>query len=438
MQKKRFLLIVVLVILVIIVSAPLFTKGLFTSQDGEKHLIRIGYFHKEILRGNPIPKWISELNNGLGYPVFFFNYPLPYYLAVFWRIMGVSIIDSLKITLLLATMAGALGVYLWTKEFSSAVIYLFTPYRFLDIFVRLSYGEFIALCILPFCFFSVGLGNLFLISISMAFLLLSHGHIFVIFTPILLLYSFLKRRVRLFLFGLLLALGLSAFYWLPAAFLVSHTKFNLVHQFPPADHLPTFRELIYSKWGFGLSHPGPFDEMSFQLGIVNWIILIWVTIIAFKSEQQLAKFLAITIWFSILIMSTNPFHFWNQPFIQFIQFPWRLLSVSLILTPLALVVISPPRLILAILLTLAIYTNRNHITTNMPWFSETSDQYFLTNGSTTTSTPDENMPKNPYPEVKYEFINHPSIPISYTISSVSIVCLIVIMFLRNKWSPLQS
>ena len=441
MQKPRPSLMLILFILALITLAPLFNKGLFTSQDGGIHLVRIGYFYQEIARGNPIPKWINELNNGLGYPLFFFVYPLPYYLSSIWRFLGASIIDSLKISLVTSTLLGTLGIYLWIKKvyssarmaWASSVLYLFTPYRFLDMFVRLAYGEYLAISVLPFCFWSVEIGNIPAISLTISLLLLSHGQMFIIFTPIIFFYSFLRKKVRPFLFSMLFALGVTAFYWLPAIVTISHSRSSLVHQFPPSDHLPTFAELVYSKWGFGMSHPGPFDEMSFQMGLVNWAVLFLVTFVAFKSKNNLARFTSVVVWLSILVMSTNPFHLWNQPFTQFMQFPWRLLSIPLILLPLALATVKPKRIILAILLTLAIYANRNHITVNMPWFTDATDQQFLTNGSTATSTPDEFMPKNPFPEVKYEFTTHPVLRLSYTISIISLILFSVLCLTRLKY-----
>lgn len=74
------------------------------------------------------------------------------------------------------------------------------------------------------------------------------------------------------LFGLIWGLFISAYYWLPAVFekkfIQEGTPFN------PLDHFPFIRQLIIPFWGYGASVWGPNDQMSFQIGIINILVIV--------------------------------------------------------------------------------------------------------------------------------------------------------------------
>ncbi len=422
-----------LLIFVIISLIPLFKPGLYTSHDGENHLVRLAYFHKYLSEGYIVPKWISELNSGLGYPIFYFINPLPYYLGSLPKLVSFSTIDSLKIVLFVSTIIGAFGVYYWvlglvkhrSLAFLAAVIYVFTPYRFVDVFVRLALSEIVFLAVIPWAFYRAT-------PYTLSLLILSHTQLTVLFFPLLFIYSYLNQSVSSFLKHTLLALGLTAFFWLPSVVLISYTKFDSLVQFPPASHMPTLRQLIYSPWGFGFSHPGPADEMSFQVGVANWLSLFLGSVIVFVKKDKILGFFVLITWITIIFMFTNFFGVWDTSFTHFIQFPWRLLAIPLILTPvivsLALSYLSSRNiaLVTVFLILVAIYTNRNHITTNMPQFLLVQDKYFFQAHKTTTATPDELMPKGIFPQ------SHPVIAISYGISSFSVVLMLLIHLWKKK------
>lgn len=424
-----------LLILVIISLAPLFKPGLYTSHDGENHLVRLAYFHKYLSEGSLVPKWIFELNSGLGYPIFFFINPLPYYLGSVARFVSFSIPDSTKITLFIATLFGAFGMYYWifglvknrSLAFLAAALYIFTPYRFVDIFVRLALSEIVFLAIIPWAFYK---SSTFILSL----LILSHTQLSAMFFPLLFIYSILVKKTSQFILNTSVAIGISAFFWLPSVVLISYTKFDSLAQFSPSEHIPTLRQLVYSPWGFGFSHPGPADEMSFQVGIASWLSLVFGTAVAVLKKDRVLKFCIAVSWAAVVLMSTNLFGIWDSKIMYFIQFPWRLLAITLIIIPAAAALslrYLPGRVgLLAVtaLLLVSIYTNRNHIQTNMSRYENVSDSYFFQSHKTTTATPDELMPKSTFPK------NHPVIPVSYTISGVSVILLL----LRNKWKKFPS
>jgi uncharacterized membrane protein len=412
----------------VLVCAPLFSSGFFTSHDGSSHLIKSFYFSKIIFSGH-WPGWVDELNYSLGYPTFYFTYPFPYLLNCFWRLFTVSTVDSLKITLFISTFISGLFFFLWGTKIASqkialvaTIIYLFTPYRFLNLYVRMAFGEIIFLGLLPLTLYLLEKGRFKQLSISFAALLLAHLQLSEIFLPFLIGYVLVRRLNSYFVIkSWFVGMGLSAFFWLPAVVLLPLTKFSTVAQFV-ASHLVTVRQLLYSGWDFGFSGSGISDGMSFQIGIVNWLIVCLSTILAFKAKP-LAKYFIVIFWLAVILMTYSPFGFWNLAITQSIQFPWRLLGLAALITPgLLLFLPKNHKLFLIGLVIIVLYTNRNHIRINTAEFIHVSDDYFFQTNTTATATPDEFMPVI---QDKSVFINHPIIPVSGVISLFSLAVLVL-------------
>src|SRR3989338_1963749 len=144
-MKKYYL---VLIALSLIALWPFFKKGYFETHDGEWIVIRFSAFHQTLASGQFPVRFVDRLNNNYGYPVLNFLYPLPFYLSEVPKTIGFGFVDSVKITFIISsvfsvvTMFWALSQY-FSKYASLAgsIIYLFIPYRFIDLYVRGSLGE---------------------------------------------------------------------------------------------------------------------------------------------------------------------------------------------------------------------------------------------------------------------------------------------------------
>ena len=386
----------VLIVLTLVVCAPLFRPGLYTSPDGENHLVRLAWFSQYLTAGHLYPRWIAELNHGLGYPIFTFTYPLPYYLASLPVLLGLSLVTAIKITLVAATFISAVFSYLWIGKLfpssiyplASASLFLFSPYRFTNLYVRLALGEVVWLALIPAIFWSLESRHWRLAAAFLAAAILSHLQLSAVVVVIIVAYSLVRRLS--WVWPVVCGLLLSAFFWLPALILKQYTFFGVIRQFPPADHLPTIRQLLYSPWGFGFSHPGLADGMSFQLGLANWLVLGLASMLLLRLSgiQRLALALC---WLTVGVMTSSPLGLWDWPLLAPIQFPWRLAVIPLLLIPVLLSVVRS-KIWLVLILLLAIYSNRNHIRTNLPQFVGVSDTSFFQT-TTTTATPKELMPK---------------------------------------------
>lgn len=377
--------------LVLAICAPLFRSGFYTSQDGPNHLQRIISFKNELLWGNWLPGWVDELNNGKGYPIFYFTYPMPYYLT---SLVNLSAIDSLKTILIFATVFSLIFFWKWTDNIAATILFALTPYRFLNLYVRAALGEIVFLPFLLGVFWAIKSKRQWLVTPFVAGMILSHLQLSLIFIPIILIYSY--KNYQHLIWGMLM----STFFWLPAVGQLPLTKHFQTLQFIPLEHIPGILKLLYSKWGFGFSPNG----MSFQLGIAQIIILI---ISLFNKEKWNLKFVVLI---SILLMTEVSSLIWQIPFLSQIQFPWRLLMIPMIFIPFFMTK-KLPRIVVVLLCVVAIYTNRNYIRINLPV------EEFIPNQGTTTSTPDEFMPL----VSKARFESSPYIFWSRIISSLAVM-----------------
>ena len=128
-----FSLAIVVIFSFIAVSA-LLHPGLPPTHDGEYHVIRFYEFDKVIRDGNWYPRWAPNLNNGYGVPLFNYVYPFPNYVSFILHMIGLSFIDSFKISMVIAGFIGSLFFYFWMKEFFNekasvvaSVFYTFSP-----------------------------------------------------------------------------------------------------------------------------------------------------------------------------------------------------------------------------------------------------------------------------------------------------------------------
>lgn len=235
-SKNLFLLLVIL--FSVISSHSLFHSGLLPTHDGEYHVIRFYEFDKTLRTGNLYPRWATDLNNGFGLPLFNYVYPLPNYFAYLFHLMGFSFIDSFKLNLFFASVLGSIFMFLLSQQFwgkwgglVSSVFYSFSPYHFLDVYIRGSVGEVWALAFFPAYLWSITRFDKtrktkFLISsaIFLALIIFSHNILAIMFSFLAVSYSFFlfinykNKSILPFLWVLIAAIGIASIFWMPAIF----------------------------------------------------------------------------------------------------------------------------------------------------------------------------------------------------------------------------
>ncbi len=332
---------------------PLFKSGFYPFHD-EPQIANLYEMVRALAGGQFPPRWAPDFSFNFGYPFFNFYYPLPFYLGAFFHfVFKTGLIDSLKLVFALSLPLSGVAFFFLMKKFfgrlsafSGAVIYLFTPYRAVDLYVRGAVGELWSFVFMPLawlCLVNViqkrNLKNLIFAGLSLAGLILAHNLTAIIFLPFLAIFSLVlilreKNRRSSFFWGaaaLILGLAASAYYWLPALaekqFIQAGTPFN------PFDHFPFISQLISSPWGYGASVWGKGDGMSFQIGLINLLLIAGSVVIFLFKNKSLSK--EKKLWFylflsflgiSLFLMNIRSGLLWKiLPLSAYIQFPWRLL-----------------------------------------------------------------------------------------------------------------
>ena len=355
MKSKIFL---VLVILSLLPLWPLFKPRMFFGHDTVSHIVRVASFYDSLKEGHIVPRWSKDLNAGFGHPIFMFLYPLPNYLASFFHFLGFSLTSSLKLVFGLSFVFSGIFVFLWLKELfgqkaalAGSLLYLFCPYRFVDMYVRAALGECLAFAFVPLVFYFLEklakkgeykflLGG----SLSLAGLILSHNAIGLMFLPLILLYTLFliyskKGKVSLSIIhyplSILLGFSLSCFFWLPSLYEGKYTLRDIV--ISPNEVLSRFpkaKELFLPPLKiFGVTRRS--NSLSFYLGLPQILVCLSIPYLIFKLKKK-KNSLWLLVFFCLFLYIVTVFMLletskpvWKAvSVLQKFQFPWRLLALT--------------------------------------------------------------------------------------------------------------
>lgn len=354
-------------ILVLPASARLFDTPLFVAHD-YTHVGRITEMVNTLRSGQFPPRWSQQLGFGYGMPLFSFYAPLPYYVGSILVLLGIPVTFSVALLFFTATWGSSLTMYYLTRRknggiivpLAAAALFTYLPYRAVDMYVRGALGELWGIWLLALTILSLQKlfraprnTSILLYAFSLALFLLSHNLMVLLGLPLVTAYSIfelLQRRkslkksvVRLFA-GSLLGFSMASFFLVPMFFEKQHTSVStLAHiQGGYSNHFVYWKQLIASEFGYGGSIEGIYDGLSFSLGYSAWlsILLCVFAIVRFLFQPSNRNSLArISFWFvallvSLFFTSSKSFPVWNAfDSLSFVQFPWRFLSIVLIVIP---------------------------------------------------------------------------------------------------------
>ena len=330
------LLLILLIATIFTTVRPLISPGFLPTHDGEYHMIRFFEFEKMLKAGFVFPRWAPGLNSGYGVPLFNFFYPFPNYPGSLFHILGWSLADSFKLSLAIAYLSASILCFLWLKKLFSVrasaigtITFAYVPYWFVDIYVRGSIGEIFAICFLMLYLACVENNWRLLSSFAIAGIIVSHNVLSILFLPLLVAYSLLRRRQ--YVFNIILGIGLAVYFWVPALlereFVVGLNAVNIFNYFPD------FYQILVPSWGTGFSGSGVTgNEMSPQIGILP-VLIIFLSLFSVlrskeKSNKQLATFFLSVAFLSFFLMLSISYPIWKTvPLLSYLQYPWRLLSL---------------------------------------------------------------------------------------------------------------
>jgi hypothetical protein len=400
----------------IIISFPFFHQGYFPTHDGQWAIVRLTEMNREIKDLQIPPRWSDYLNHGYGYPLFHFTYPFPYYAGLLIKLAGFSYTDSIKAVFILSVLLSGIFMFLLAKQIGgiysgiiASLLYLVSPFRFVNLYIRGSIGESLCLALFPIIFYFTvkfiikpTLLKLIAISVSLAVLILSHNITAIIFLPFYIFFFFTivstyfedmkKYTIKYFLPTMLLSLGLSAFFFIPALIEKKYILLSAVKLTDINEHFIKLSDFLFSEWSFGI-------KPSFQLGWAHILVFILSIFSVFTAGQiemkkHLKLFVFIIFSFLVLVIFTNKISiiFWRMAPLSWIDFPWRLLTPLTFFVAFSSVFLSLHRWTRIVGIILVVFTVIfGSAFANPEFYLNQPDEYYMTNDATTTSK-DELMP----------------------------------------------
>lgn len=350
------------ILLILILSFPtwrdLLSKGYFTMHD-DLQVLRLFEMEKCFLDGQIPCRWSPDMGAGYGQPMFNFYSAFPYYFGMIFRLLGIQFVDIVKILFLLSLVLSGIFMYFLAEEFFgkfsaviASILYMYAPYRAVDIFVRGAMAEAWAFVFFPIIFLTIYkfvkeetmwwfIGIVF----SLSALFLSHNIMTMIFTPFAILWGIFSLAIlkkwkifpKLFV-SFLWAVGLSSFFLIPAFFEKKFVRIETLtsEYFDFRNHFVNKRQLLFSRfWGYGGSY-GASSKMSFQIGWPHWwlvCVALFLIFFLITRKKFLKKFFYSVFFLFMFFISlflthrTSAFIWENVPLMPFIQFPWRFLGL---------------------------------------------------------------------------------------------------------------
>lgn len=330
--KKRLSLFTILVLISLLPVISMFRFGIYESGDFTIHIYRSIEFYRSLSEGHILPSWAAGLNETYGYPLFIFNYTLPYYLICLFHFVGLSFVSSLKVFLGLNFILSGIFMYLASRKlfkndlpaFLTSIFYLFAPYHLIDIHYGIAVGEILIFTIMPALLYLLQISlerrNIIIFgTLSLATLLLITSHVLMGFLAIglfgfyfLFSYPLLQNlKISAFIFSsLLLGFLGSVYIWLAPIILTKYTIMaNLtesVQQFPSS----LFTDLIYSPWKYGFLFQGPLGQINSPLGYAQ-IACICIAIYMIFTDKIQKKYrnniLFWTISLAVVLFFLSPY-----------------------------------------------------------------------------------------------------------------------------------
>lgn len=426
MKNKNFFWLLIIIFSIAIsfpVISPYFHAGYFPTHDGEWAVVRLADMFRTLRDLQFPPRYSGNLNFGYGYPLFNFAYPLPYYLGVVMHFLGFGFVNAIKILFAGSVLLSAFFMLLaskalWKNTWAgiiSSILYVYFPYRMVDLYVRGSIGESLSFVLFPLLFYLAiklidkpSLSLIGAISVSMAFLIMTHNIMTVLFMPLYIVFILIqsisrnKKAVKSLFVSIILGFGLSAFFWIPALIEKSNILLSLI---PIADrnlYFVNLSQFIFPRWGYGV--PTDANGFSYQLGLAHLAIFIitvlFLLLFLIKNKKYFKEYsikiasilTASAIFFIFLLFKPSEFLWENIPLLSEINYPWVVLGILGFLISLLAGFLSGQvlgRYIAVFLGIIAVFIVVPYAKPQR--YVDNPDGYYLSNDATTTSS-NELMP----------------------------------------------
>lgn len=330
------------------------------------------------LRDGAFPcRWASNLGKGFGYPLFNYYPPLIYLIPSLLHLADLPIVTSLNLFMFGSFVIAGWGMYLLfvalTKNprlgFLASILYTLYPFHAVNVFVRGVYAENLAWSLFPFLLYLIfdqsrlkRFGKI--TPLVLAAVYLTHLIGGIIITGLVLLSAIVCRNAKTVLIQVLVALGVSAFFLLPALaekHLVQ-TESMISGYYAFTNHYVSSYQLFGQyRWSYDASlwSAAP-DEMPYMVGHVHTILLVLLIFTVIYLSLRYRSFLSrhskkiilsggsLTIALFLLFLAhfKSDFIWQLLPPLAYVQFPWRFIAwaaLPLILTIILLISLLPKK-----------------------------------------------------------------------------------------------
>src|SRR3989338_1341226 len=355
-MKNLRIALIVLMVLSIPTFFQMLRSGIYSMQDF--HLFRLYEFDR-CVKDLQLPcRWSPDVGLEYGQPLFNFYTQLPYALGEFFVLAGLSKIDTIKLLFIFSLVGSSVSMFFlaqrfWRKTSSalvSGIIYLYAPYRAVDVWVRGAPPEALAFLLSPaiILFFNNYLSSkktkdLILFSVLFAVLINVHNLSALMLSPFLVLWGTFVlfqnkgwRKIFLPLIGaLLFSFSLSSFYLIPviAESNLVHLNYTISGYFDFRGHFAAINQILFSRfWGYGGSVFGTEDGLSLSVGLIQWALPLFAILVFFaKNHKDRWKVLVLVLigWISLFFTHNRSAFIWEKvSALHYLQFPWRWLSIA--------------------------------------------------------------------------------------------------------------
>lgn len=333
-----------------VILLPTFLWGPGHSHSVTYNYVWTSQFGTEMAKGNLYPRWLPGSFEGLGSPAFYFYPPIAYWIAGAFDAGGLTTLAAINMAAFLTLLLSGIAMYHWlsargTYPLVGAILYMAAPYHLMDFYVRGALAEFTAFIWYPFIALAIirlpERRGIILLALAYGGLVLTHLPMAMLTGFFLIAPLGLRKMVqdpRAFwplAAGGALALGLSAFYLVPALTMQGYISSQLLWG-------PWYRP---SSWG--LLAGGPLLQM---LSIPVLTVGLAVLSLSARSIWTFISLLA-----ALAALGLIPF-LWDVPPFAQAQFPWRLLGIIEFAAITALLSCRPKPILLGVGLALVLFS----------------------------------------------------------------------------------
>ncbi|WP_242125489.1 integral membrane-like protein [Sphingobium sp. Sx8-8] len=300
---------------------PTFLLGPGYSHSATYNYIWTSQFGTEMAKGDLYPRWLPDSFEGLGSPTFYFYPPIAFWIAGAFDAGGLSTLTAINMAAFLTLLLSGITMYHWlsargTYPLVGAILYMAAPYHLMDFYVRGALAEFTAFLWYPLVALAI---TRLPERRSLMLLVFAYGGLVLTHLPMAMLTGFFliaplgvhkiladRRAFWPLAASVALAVGLAAFYLVPALTMQDHISSQLLWE-------PWYRP---SSWGLLAS-----GRLLQALSIPALIAGLALLSLSARSIWTFISLLA-----ALAALGLIPFIWDIPPFVQ-AQFPWRLLGL---------------------------------------------------------------------------------------------------------------